>query len=67
MIRYNEKDLFNMIESKTGAFVSYTDVIEMMQPALKFVLDHTDDITNDVGDFGELKPLLEMVRGKGNS
>ncbi len=64
MKRYNEKTLFNMTEADNGAFVTYADVLEMMQPALGFVFDHADDIENKVGDLGALMPLLEMIRGK---
>ena len=39
----------------------------MMQSTVGYVMNHKDDILNGVGDFGDLKPLLEMVIGKGNS
>ena len=67
MIRYNEIKLFNLEEADNGAYVAYTDVINMMSSTYDFVLAHADDIEKGVGEFGRLKPLLELVRGIGNS
>jgi len=38
-----------------------------MSSTYDFVLIHADDIEKGVGEFGRLKPLLELVRGIGNS
>ncbi len=56
-----------MVESKDGGYILHSDAMAAFSDYLKFVLVHADDIENDVNDFGELKPMLEMVRGKGNS
>lgn len=67
MQRFNQKVFGNMVPDKAGVYVMHSDVLKMMQGAVKYVVDHREDIQNGVNDYGELKPLLEMVIGKGNS
>ena len=67
MQRFKEKVFGNMLKDDGGSFVMHTEVLEMMQSSVKYVMDHKNEILAGDGDFGELKPLLEMVIGKGNS
>jgi len=52
---------------QSGVFVLKSDALEMISKQCGFVIDHAEDIENEVGDFGKLKDLLELVRGVGNS
>ena len=67
MKRYKEKAFGNMQEDDKGVFVLHTEALEMVQSSVQFVVNHKEDILNGVDDFGKLKPLLELVIGKGNS
>lgn len=67
MIRYKEENLFSMKEDDNGAYVLHMDVVQALSSYYNFVLSHSDDIEDEVDDFGDLKPILELVRGMGNS
>ena len=61
MKRYRIPAIFNPQEDKDGEFVLFLDACEAMQTAIMFAARHQEDIENDVGDFGDLKPLLAMI------
>jgi hypothetical protein len=67
MKRFKEKTIFSIEPSDNGDLVYYADVLEMVRCTFGFVYNHKEDIQNGEGDFGALKPLLEMIRGTGNS
>lgn len=67
MIRYKEKTLFNMEQAPDGVFILHSDAMQAYSDYLQFVFKHADDIEKGVDDFGDLKPMLEMVRGIGSS
>lgn len=67
MKAYKEKVFGNMQQDKEGIFVLKSDVLLMMGGMIDYVIAHSDDIKDGVDDFGGLKSVLEMVRGKGDS
>lgn len=64
MKRFKQKVFGNMQEDKDGTLVLHTEVLEMMQQSIQYAIDHKDEIFNSVGDFGKLRPLLELAVGK---
>jgi len=70
MNRYKSKELAAMVQHVEGEFVLYTDAVEALNEVLKtvkgameFAVDHEEDILTGVNDYGDLKPLLDMVKG----
>ena len=59
MKRYKAKRVLDVVEDPGGDLVKYIDALEMMHVAIQFVMDHAEDIQNDVDDFGNLRPMLE--------
>ncbi len=62
MKRFKPPAAINIPEDPEGVFCLYSETEEVLQCALEFVVSHADDIENDINDFGELMPLLKMVR-----
>ena len=62
MKRFKSKTSFGMKEDSNGKYVLFDDAAEVLRVAIDYAIAHKDDIENGVDDFGELKPLLEMVK-----
>lgn len=65
MKRFKPKNTPGLKEDPEGGFVRFDDACKAMSTALAYALVHKYDIDNDINDFGNLKPLLEMVESIG--
>ena len=65
MKRYSPQASQILQESDNGEFVLFSDAIEVLATALQFASNHAKHIDKGTGDFGQLKPLLEIVRQGG--
>lgn len=70
MNRYNPSRSGRMNKHLAGKYVTFNDAAEALKlaldsigPALEFIQAHAEDIENDINDFGDLKPVLDMVTG----
>lgn len=63
MKRYQPAATMNIPENKDGSFCLYSDTVLALPSAIKFAFDQADEIENDYGDFGTLKPILAMIHG----
>jgi len=63
MKRFKMPEVHALQESENGSLVLYADAVEAMQSMVMFAINHADDINAGVGDFGDLKPLLDMISG----
>lgn len=61
MKRYKIPPAVSIKENSEGEFVLYMDALEAMHVMIQFALNHAEDITNGVNDFGDLKPVLDMM------
>jgi len=73
MKRFKPSNSLVMKERLDGKYVLFQEaaeavelVIQSMEPVLKWVIAHEDDIENDINDFGELKPVLDILKRKVN-
>jgi len=71
--RFKPSNSLVMKERLDGKYVLFQEaaeavelVIQSMEPVLKWVMAHEEDIENDINDFGELKPVLDMLKRKVN-
>ncbi len=74
MDRYNPSRSGRMNKHLAGKYVTFDDAagavelaIKSIEQVLEFVKAHEEDIENDINDFGELKPMLDMVNGTNKS
>jgi len=61
MKRFKMPEVHALQESENGSLVLYADAVEAMQSMVMFAISHADDINAEVNDFGDLKPVLDMV------
>jgi len=66
MKRYQPAATMNIPEDPDGTFVLFSDCAEILQSAIMFAANHTEEIENGEGDFVMLKPYLAMLQGPGS-
>lgn len=61
MKRYQPLATMSIPENEEGVFCLFSDTVELLQCAIKFAMEHAEEIKSDTDGFGTLKPILAMI------